>query len=194
MTDLLTQVNTSDTQTCVAMLGGLVESSPWVVERAMAARPFAAPDDVAQALIQTIRDASAAEQLALICAHPDLAGRAARDNTMTAESNSEQGRLGLLHLSADDMERINQLNVAYRARFGMPFILALHQMPDLAAVLQEFEARLRSTPEREHEIALNQISSVVRNRTMNFFLPVRPVSSGLAMRKIPPQDRALRKD
>lgn len=169
MTDLLTLVNTSNTETCIAVLGGLVELSPWVVARAMTARPFASPDDLAQALIRTIRNATPAEQLDLIRAHPDLASQAARETAMTAESNSEQGRLGLLNLSPDNLDRIDRLNDAYRARFGMPFILALHQLPDLAAVLQVFEARLHSSPGQEHATALSQISSIVHSRTIKLF-------------------------
>lgn len=172
LADRLTQVNTSDTETCVAMLDGLVELSPWVIRRGLSERPFSSPEAVAQALVQTIVGATKAEQVTLILAHPDLAGRAARDNAMTEESNSEQGRLGLLNLSPGDLQHLDGLNRAYRERFGMPFILALHRMPDLPAVLSEFEARLKNTPEEEHHNALHEITSVVRNRTLNFFAPL----------------------
>lgn len=174
MTNLLKIVNTSDIATCEAMLGGLVELSPWVVSRAMALRPFDTPGAVAGALAQIIRSATRDEQVSLIRAHPDLAGRAARDRTMTAESNSEQGRLGLLDLSAGDLARLETLNAAYRARFAMPFMLALYRLPDLAAVLTTFEARLGNSPEAEHDNALQEIILVVRNRTMNFFADTSP--------------------
>lgn len=169
MTDLLEIVNETDIADCVAMLEGLVELSPWVVRRAMAARPFASPVAVADTLARAIRNAPREDQLTLIRAHPDLAGQAARAGSMTEESNSEQARLGLLNLPAWDLDRLEALNTAYRARFGMPFILALYRLPDLAAVLAIFEARLGNSPETEHDNALEEITLVVRNRTLNFF-------------------------
>jgi len=174
VTDLLKVVNTSEVEACESMLGGLVELSPWVVSRAMALRPFDTPRALADALAHVIRSAPREEQLSLIRAHPDLAGRAARDRTMTEESNSEQGRLGLLELSASDLDRLENLNAAYRARFAMPFMLALYRLPDLDAVLATFEARLGNSPETEHDNALEEITLVVRNRTMNFFARTRP--------------------
>lgn len=194
MADRLTQVNTSDTETCVAMLEGLVELSPWVIRRGLCERPFSSPEAVAQALVQTIVGATRAEQVTLIRAHPDLAGRAARDNAMTEESNSEQGRLGLLNLSPDDLDHLDELNRAYRERFGMPFILALHRMSDLLAVLSEFETRLKNTPEQEHHNALQEITSVVRNRTLNFFAPSGPDVSAPAYASPSGQNRTPRKE
>lgn len=184
MTDLLRIVNTSGVATCEALLGGLVELSPWVVSRATALRPFDTPGAVADALAQIIRSAAPEEQRALIRSHPDLAGRAARNRTMTEESNSEQGRLGLLDLSPDDLNRLERLNAAYRARFDMPFMLALYRLPDLAAVLATFEARLGNSPEAEHDKALEEITLVVRNRTMNFFASPPPVAPAPAF--LPP--------
>ncbi len=74
------------------LLAGIYEHSPWIAERAAAARPFATLPQLRQALVQVVREASPAEQLGLIRAHPELAGKAAIARTLTAESTQEQGR------------------------------------------------------------------------------------------------------
>ncbi|WP_108260385.1 2-oxo-4-hydroxy-4-carboxy-5-ureidoimidazoline decarboxylase [Mangrovicoccus ximenensis] len=102
-------------------------------------------------------------------AHPALAGREAAEGSMTAESTGEQGRLGLLSLSRTDAARLARLNAAYEARFGHPFILALHRIPDLGALFDTFERRLGATPLEEHASTLAEIASVIRSRTAAAF-------------------------
>ena len=169
MNDRLAQVNHSDMDTCVTMLEGLVERSPWVVRRALAARPFATPEDIVAALTHEIRGADRAEKLSLIRAHSELTGCAATATDLTRESSAEQDRLGLLDLASDDLARLDRLNKAYRDKFGIPFIVALHRLPDLAAVLRNFETRLSNLPEQEQDRALNEIIAVVQRRTLDFF-------------------------
>ncbi|MGY6549895.1 MAG: 2-oxo-4-hydroxy-4-carboxy-5-ureidoimidazoline decarboxylase [Roseinatronobacter sp.] len=169
MNDRLECVNSSAIETCVQMLEGLVELSPWIVHRAMDARPFATTEAMIVALTDAIRMATPEEQLTLILAHGDLVGRASHETSLTQESQSEQGRLGLLALSDDHLHRLQGLNAAYRARFHMPFIVALHRMPDLAAVFRNLEARLKNTVAHERETALAEIMSVTRNRAEAFF-------------------------
>jgi 2-oxo-4-hydroxy-4-carboxy-5-ureidoimidazoline decarboxylase len=127
-----------------ALLGTVVEHAPWVAQRAWAARPFADPDALFRAMADVILGASRADQLALLCGHPELAGQEARAGTMTADSQSEQGRLGLMALDATTVQRIESLNQRYRERFGFPFIAALRLHADLDSVLRSFEHRLRN--------------------------------------------------
>ena len=157
------------------MLSGVVERSPWIVEAAASRRPLASVEALCAALEDTIRDADDERQLALIRTHPELAGAEARAGAMTEESNSEQGRLGLLALDADDHARLARLNATYRERFGFPFMIALDTMPDLPAVFDAFERRLRNAPETEMEAAIEQICTVMRGRTHRLVAATRPV-------------------
>lgn len=160
----LDPLNAASRTQFVAMLSGVVESALWVVEAAGARRPFTCVEALSSALETGIRDAGEQAQLALIRTHPELAGAEARSGEMTAESNSEQGRLGLLALDAEDHARLTRLNVTYRERFGFPFMIALDTVPDLAAVFEAFERRLNASPDAERGAAIDQIVAVMRGR------------------------------
>ena len=148
----------------VARLGGVVEHSPWVVERAWAQAPFACFNRLYEALARCIHDATRPEQIALLRVHPELAGREAVAGTMTPDSSAEQARLGLMALSPQTMARLAALNRAYQARFGFPFIVALRLHDSLDSVLLAGETRLAHDPDTEMPIALNQVCEVMRGR------------------------------
>ena len=148
----------------VARLGGVVEHSPWVVERAWAQAPFTSFSALFDALRQCIHDATPPEQIALLRVHPELAGREAVAGTMTPDSSAEQARLGLMDLSPQAMERLTTLNRAYQARFGFPFIVALRLHDSLDSVLLAGETRQFHDPETELPIALGQVCEVMRGR------------------------------
>lgn len=159
------------------LLGPVVEHSPWVARRAWAARPFANPEQLYRALAEVILGANDAEQLALLRSHPELAGQEARAGTMTPDSQSEQGRLGLLTLDASTVKRIENLNQRYRDRFGFPFIAALRLHATLASVLQAFDERLRQDDATERGEALQQVCEVMRGRLNQTVAPASPLSS-----------------
>ena len=121
----LDQLNTASPADFSRLLAGTYEHSPWIAERAAAARPFATLSQLKQALVQVVRDAGVDAQLALIRAHPELAGKAMLSKTLTAESSHEQGKAGLTDCTPAELAQIQQLNTAYNARFGGPFILAV---------------------------------------------------------------------
>jgi len=153
----------------VTALADVFEHSPWVAERALPARPFASVDALHAAMTAAVGAASRNEQLALIRAHPELAGREAVDGTLTADSSSEQGRLGINALSRDEFQHISELNRRYRERFGFPCIIALALHQDRASVFAAFEARLGNTPEQEIVAALEQIGHITRSRLRRMF-------------------------
>ncbi|MGO4852873.1 2-oxo-4-hydroxy-4-carboxy-5-ureidoimidazoline decarboxylase [Phaeovulum sp. W22_SRMD_FR3] len=169
MTQPLDLLNKAPRCEAVAMLAPLVERSAWVGEATVDARPFESDEALAEALIETILAADAARRLDLFRVHPDLAGREAIEGSMSAASQGEQGRLGLLQLAPGDMARLTQLNAAYRARFGHPFIIALHRVADLTSLFATFEGRLGATPIEEHITTLAEIASVIRARTARAF-------------------------
>lgn len=158
------QLQTLDAAAFMARLGGVVELSPWVVERAWQRRPFACREALIEALTDCIHSAPPDEQLALLRAHPELGGREAVAGTMTAESNAEQGRLGLMALGHADWERLQDLNARYRARFGFPLMVALRLHDSLGSVFAAAEQRLDHDPAHEREVALGQVCEVVRGR------------------------------
>lgn len=145
------------------LLGGIFEHSPWIAARAVEARPFASVEALHAAMVAVVRGASRDEQLALLRAHPDLAGRAARAGTLTSASASEQSSAGLDRLDDEEYERFGRLNAAYRAKFGFPFIIAVRRH-DKTQILAAFEKRLGNTEAQEMEAALAQVFEIARLR------------------------------
>ncbi|OYZ43387.1 MAG: OHCU decarboxylase, partial [Novosphingobium sp. 16-62-11] len=133
---------------------------PWVEARADA-RPSSG--DRHADLMAVVHDALPEEQLALICAHPELAGKAAIDRTLTDASAAEQASAGLDRLSEDEFARFHALNAAYRERFGFPFIICV-RLTDKAGILAAMEARLANDRETEIATAIAQIGEIVRLR------------------------------
>ncbi|MCC4585701.1 2-oxo-4-hydroxy-4-carboxy-5-ureidoimidazoline decarboxylase [Xanthomonas melonis] len=144
----------------VARYRDLFEHSPWVVERAVRRRPF---DDVHVGLMQVVYEASPEDQVALIRAHPELAGKAAIDRTLTATSAAEQASAGLDRLSEAEFRRFHALNQAYRHRFGFPFVICV-RLHDKAGILAALERRLEATRREEIATALAEIGSIVQLR------------------------------
>jgi len=162
----LDQLNSLDRAGFAAALGGIYEKSPWVAERAFAARPFATVTDLHAALQHAVASAAVDEQLALIRNHPELAGKVARGGALTAESRREQGGLGLDRLSDAELARFEQLNTAYRDRFGFPFIVCVRRHTR-DSILDRFERRLENSPDEERAAALAEIGLIARLRLVD---------------------------
>ena len=145
----------------VARYGELFEHSPWVVERA--AWNLTAGGDLHAALMRVVREASGDEQLALIRAHPELAGKAAVDRALTAASALEQASAGLDRLTAEEFARFHALNAAYRERFGFPFIICV-RLTNKTGILAAMQRRLGHTREEEISAALDEIGHITRLR------------------------------
>jgi 2-oxo-4-hydroxy-4-carboxy-5-ureidoimidazoline decarboxylase len=156
----LEEVNALDDVAFVARFGTLFEHSPWVVERAAGLRPFTS---VHAGLMGAVEDAGADDQLALIRAHPELAGKAAIDRTLTDASAAEQASAGLDRLTQAEYDRFHALNAAYGARFGFPFIICV-RLTDKAGILAAMESRLAHDRAQEIDTALEQIGEIVRLR------------------------------
>jgi len=162
----LDQLNAGADTDFLAALGGVFENSPWLVERAIADRPFATRAALAAVLMDILLAASEDEKLALIRAHPDLAGKAARASALTDHSMREQASAGLDRLSDAEFDRFNRLNNAYRAAFGFPFIIAvLDHTKD--TILASFETRLNQSRTAEIEEAIRNIGRIVSLRVIS---------------------------
>ena len=162
-TATLRALNALDRETFVDVLGSVFEHSPDVAAGAWAARPFATVADLHAAMVAVVRDFPMERQLALLRAHPDLAGKAARAGAMTASSVAEQAAAGLDRLSDDQYARFHRLNAAYRDTFGFPFIIAVRHH-DAASILAAFEDRLGHAREVELAAALAQVAEIARLR------------------------------
>ena len=121
----LDQLNSAPMAAVLQQLDGLYEHSPWIAAQALQQRPFASLAHFKHALAKTVTDAGRDAQLALVRAHPELASRAAVQQSLTAESNAEQSQAGLTQCSPEEFEQLQQLNRAYKDRFGFPFMLAV---------------------------------------------------------------------
>jgi 2-oxo-4-hydroxy-4-carboxy-5-ureidoimidazoline decarboxylase len=147
----------------IAVFGRVFEHAPWVAERVASRRPFADRAAIHRAMADVVESADRARQMALVQGHPELAGKAAIDRSLTAESASEQGGAGLDRLTSAEFERFHGLNAAYRAKFGFPFIVAVRGL-DKHAILEAFERRLGSTADAEFAEALRQVARIAEFR------------------------------
>lgn len=147
----------------VARLGDIFEHSPWVAERSWHARPFATIDALHAAMVDAMSGASEAEQLALIRAHPELAGKEAASGTLTAASTGEQRGAGLDQCSAEELQRLRALNAAYRERFGFPFVIAVKGRSRYQ-IMEAIEARLQHDAQTEFSTCLGEIAKIARFR------------------------------
>lgn len=138
----------------------LFEHSPWVEARADA-RPSSG--DRHADLMAVVREATREEQLALIRAHPELAGKAAVDGMLTGASAAEQASAGLDRLTQAEFDRFHALNAAWRDKFGFPFIICV-RLTDKAGILAAMERRLGNDRETEIATALDEIGKIVRLR------------------------------
>jgi len=159
-------LNAMDRSAFWAALGSIFEGSPWVAERAWEARPFTCRESVHTAMCAAVRQAPEADRLALLRAHPDLAGKAARARAMSAASVTEQASAGLDRLSDDEFARFERLNAAYRERFGFPFVIAVRRH-DRAGILAAYERRLSNTREMEIAAALAEVFDIARLRLVS---------------------------
>lgn len=155
----LAQINQSDRAAFVAALGHLFEHSPWVVEETWAQRPFASREALHAELCATMHSAVRERQLALIRAHPDLAGRLAQQKKLTAESTREQASAGLDQLTDAELADFTRRNDTYLARFGFPFIICA-RLNAKSAILTAMQSRVDNTPGAEFATALGEIEKI----------------------------------
>ncbi len=155
----LAEANALDRAAFVGAFGHLFEHSPWVAEAAWGARPFASIEGLHGALCRAMKAAPAERRLALIRAHPDLAGRLAQLGLLTEASAREQASAGLDSLSGPERERFATLNDTYRAKFGFPFVICAREnrRRDILAAL---EARIAHTAGIEEQAALDEIGKI----------------------------------
>jgi beta-ureidopropionase / N-carbamoyl-L-amino-acid hydrolase len=187
----LQQLNDAPLAQACAWLDGTYEHSPWIARDALASRPFASLAALKHALVQVVREAGRERQIALIRAHPELAGKAMVSKSLTAESTHEQGKAGLTDCTPAEFAQIQQLNADYNARFGWPFVLAVRGPRgtglDRHQIIATFVRRLQGHPDFELAECLRNIHRIAEIRLADKFgeTPVLASRSGTGPRRWP---------
>ncbi len=157
------QLNLLDLRPFVAILGTIYEHSPWIAEAVWRARPFASADALAAAMARVVAESGEDRRLALIRAHPELAGRAMAQSELTADSANEQSGAGLTQCAPAELAELATLNLRYREKFGFPFVLAVKGY-DRAAIIAAFTRRLDDDRPTEFAASLREIDKIARLR------------------------------
>jgi beta-ureidopropionase / N-carbamoyl-L-amino-acid hydrolase len=169
----VTQINAASVNEAMHFLGTLYEHSPWVAERALASRPFQNIHQFKVALSRVLQAATREEQITLIRAHPELAGKAMVAQTLTDESTNEQSKAGLTNCTPEEFTKIQSMNAAYNAKFGWPFILAVRGPRGAglskAQIISTFERRLAYPADYELAECLRQINRIAEIRLQDKF-------------------------
>jgi 2-oxo-4-hydroxy-4-carboxy-5-ureidoimidazoline decarboxylase len=158
----LDRLNLLAPEAFVAEIGDVFEHAAWVAENVAAGRPYPTVAALHAAMLDAVRTAPAERQLAFIRAHPELGSRVRRAD-LTADSQAEQGSLGLDRLSEAEFSRFFHLNAAYRDKFGFPFIICVRRHTR-DSILRHFERRLGNDTDSERKTALDEIGLITRLR------------------------------
>jgi beta-ureidopropionase / N-carbamoyl-L-amino-acid hydrolase len=169
----LQQLNAASLEDAAVLLDGIYEHSPWIAAQAVHKRPFATLAALKSAMAQVVTQASREQQLGLIRAHPELAGKAMVSQSLTAESTNEQSKAGLTNCSAEEFAQLQQLNADYNAKFGFPFILAVRGPRGLGLsreqIIATFARRLHGHPDFELHECLRNIHRIAEIRLNDKF-------------------------
>lgn len=159
----IADLNHWDRDAFVAALGAIYEHSPWVASAAFDQRPFTDAAALASAMRQVVEDSGAERKLALLRAHPDLAGRAAIAGDLAEASRREQAGAGLDRLTREQFAHFERINAAYRARHGFPFIIAVKGLTAVD-ILAAYERRCEADRDTEFREALDQVHRIAAFR------------------------------
>ena len=169
----LEQLNSAPSDQALAWLGGIYEHSAWIAQGALAKRPFASLAALKAAMADEVTHAPHDQQLKLICAHPELAGRAMVSKTLTAESTHEQQTAGLTACSPEEFETLQTLNARYKEKFGWPFILAVRGPRGTGLsrtqIIATLARRVQGHPDFEMQECLRNIHRIAEIRLKDLF-------------------------
>lgn len=164
----IAEANALDRAGFVARFGGVFEHSPWIAGRAWMARPFRDVAHLHAAMVRAMRAATDEAKIALLRAHPELAGRESAEDRLTAESKGEQRSAGLDRLQTAEFRRLAAMNAAYRAKHGFPFVIAVRARTK-DEIMAEFAERLERDAAAEREAALGEVETIARIRLDRMF-------------------------
>jgi OHCU decarboxylase len=160
---VLQAINNLNQAAFVQQLGFVFEHSPWIAAEAWHARPFASVAALHEAMSAVVYAAPDERKVALIRAHPDLAGKAAIAGELTPESTREQSSAGLDRMSPGEFAAFTRMNSAYREKFSFPFIICVREHTK-DSILANFAERLGHSRDEEISTALHEIAKIARLR------------------------------
>ncbi len=179
MTLTLDQINQASHADALLLLDGLYEHSPWIADKALHKRPFNSLAHLKHEMVRVLQGSDRQAQVELVRAHPELAGKAMVDNSLTAESTHEQKTAGLTQCTPEELAHIQKLNSDYNAKFGFPFVLAVRGTRGAGLTKQQimatFERRLNNHPDFELGECLRNINRIVELR-LNDKFGVKPTT------------------
>ena len=155
--------------------GGVYEHSPWIATQVFdtGLSPLVdTPTGLSSAMTEVVEQGGHDPQLALLRAHPDLAGRLAVSGELTAASSAEQAGAGLDQCTQEEFSEFTLLNTRYAEKFGFPFIVAVRGL-DREGILERFRQRVEHDPDTEFSQALNQVHRIARLRIDEVFAGMR---------------------
>ena len=155
----LTSLNQLDRDQFVESLGGIFEHSPWVADMVYDSRPFESKTQLHQIMLETVRKSPDFQRMALICNHPELAGKEAAEGTLTDDSQQEQSRAGLDQCSAEQLSLLQSLNHAYREKFEFPFVIAVTGL-NKSQIIAAVESRLKNSASVEFDTSIAEIGKI----------------------------------
>ena len=156
-------------QDFITRFGGVYEHSPWVAEQCfVSACNVRDAEKLASIFAACVDRADTKTKLALIRAHPDLAGRASVRGELTADSTDEQASAGIHQCTPEEYRRFQELNESYKKKFEFPFIMAVRNS-NRHEILAAFERRLQHDREQEFEQAIAEIHKIARLRLTRIF-------------------------
>ncbi len=155
----LSSLNQLDHDQFVESLGGIFEHSPWVADMVYENRPFESKTHLHQIMLETVQRSPEFQRMALICNHPELAGKEAAEGTLTSDSRQEQSRAGLDQCSAEELSQLKLLNRAYRDKFDFPFVIAVTGL-DKNQIIDAVERRLENSAEVEFDTSIAEIGKI----------------------------------
>lgn len=159
----LSNLNQLDSLAFIDLLGGIYEHSSWVAELTFAKTPFDSVDALHQTMMSIVKASDLDMRLALIRNHPELAGKEAAEDRLTADSKKEQSRAGLNQCSTEELEQIRGLNKSYLQKFGFPFVIAVSGL-NKHQIITAMQTRLQSNEATEFATSLNEIDKIAKIR------------------------------
>ncbi len=156
-------INSCSEAKFVSLLASIFEHSPWVPELVYGKGPFENREHLHRAMVDAMRQAPEPQRLALLCSHPELAGKEAASGSLTDASQREQAGAGLNQCNADELKQIQALNQAYLKKFDFPFIIAVSGL-DKYQIIAAMQQRLGNSKVDEFETALGEVEKIARIR------------------------------
>ena len=150
----------------IAKFGKIYEHSPWVAETLYdqgLSKDDSDPTKLSERMAAIVDAADDERKLALLCAHPELAGKLAMSASLTAESKAEQASARLDQCSSKEFAEFKNLNQRYQETFGHPFIIAVRGL-NRTKILAAFRERVNHSAQVEFRTALAEVHKIAKLR------------------------------